>query len=190
MLRPPCFQLPAAAKRLSDDLTKSPVLVGRRRHKDKRLNFANVRFPIGKAIIRDMGFLNFTNDERMASHVQDVDDLTFQVERALLNKRGAAQSAVKHLKPAGFYLIDFRTGCDAAVVRFLHQVGRRHVNGKSHVLRDAPVGVAVVIDGYGEHWGLTAGNTTPGSRHKVWLTVDICPDQERGHGVGQRLRTH
>ena len=72
MLWPLCLELPAAAKCFGDDLTKSPVLVGRRRHKDKRLNFANVRFPIGKAIIRDMGFLNFTNDERMASQVQDV----------------------------------------------------------------------------------------------------------------------
>ncbi len=88
------------------DLSKIQVLTSWFSSVDKRLNLIKVRFTVADAALLNMGFFNYADDKGMTPQIQDMHNLTFQIDGTLLNKRRITQFAVKTLKLTDFYFVN------------------------------------------------------------------------------------
>ena len=103
----------------------------------KGLDFGNVRLAVGKAVLRDVAFLNSADDEQMAPQVEHMHNFALQVYRTLLNEGATIQCTLEQRKLADIYFIYLGAGYDAAIVGLSDHIAGRYINGESEVLPDA-----------------------------------------------------
>ncbi len=97
------------------------ILTSRSLGENQRLNLDYVRFAIGETALGDIGFFNPANKQQMTAQIQHVCHFTLKINRALLNKGGVTQFAIKHSELADRHFVHLGARCDTTVVSFLNR---------------------------------------------------------------------
>lgn len=95
------FSLFADLKRRSDEFSKAIVL-HRTRDVDERVDFSWISLSISEAPFGRVGLDYLTDNQGMASQVEVVDCLTFQVYRAFFNEGRCFELAIEGLEDLRF----------------------------------------------------------------------------------------
>ena len=84
-------------KRRAQDFAKA-VVFHRTPDVDGRINFFRIYLPVREAALTDIGFNDLTDDEKMAFHIQGMEDLALKVYRTFLYERSRFQFTVESFK--------------------------------------------------------------------------------------------